>query len=207
MPTTLCQGIVIGLDKESRTPTIPTLGGIVNNIDATNSYIETDLNDINYVSEGFLSRYKYTLKAKSSGFFKKLATAIGAVLVLAAAAAATLCTLGAASPVLVGAGIATSAILSTSALGTGLLVTAITAGALTTAATVTIGTQELVLYARQKRNAGEAKRVNGRNEPIPDGYKRVEGEDSRKVVQDLNERYIIKDHTKNLPDAIIVPEY
>ena len=207
MPTTLCQGIVIGLDKESRTPTIPTLGGIVNNIDATNSYIETDLNDINYVSEGFLSRYKYTLKAKSSGFFKKLATAIGAVLVLAAAAAATLCTLGAASPVLVGAGIATSAILSTSALGTGLLVTAITAGALTTAATVTIGTQELILYARQRRNAGEAKRVNGRNEPIPDGYKRVEDEDSRKVVQDLNERYIIKDHTKNLPDAIIVPEY
>ena len=192
MPTTLCQGIVVGLDKESRTPTIPTLGGIVNNIDATNSYIETDLNDINYVSEGFLSRYKYTLQAKSSGFFKKLTTAIGVVLVLAAAAVATICTLGAAGLVTIGPAIA---------------LTGAIAGAATVTTAASIGTQELILYARQRRNAGEAKRVNGRNESIPGGYKRAESEDSRKVIQDLNERYIIKDHTKNLPDAIIVPEY
>ena len=29
MPLTLCQGLVIGLDKESRTPTIPTMGGLL----------------------------------------------------------------------------------------------------------------------------------------------------------------------------------
>jgi hypothetical protein len=30
IPTTLCQGIVVGLDNESRTPTLPTLGGVIN---------------------------------------------------------------------------------------------------------------------------------------------------------------------------------
>ena len=207
MPLTLCQGIVIGLDKESRTPTIPTLGGVVSTINANNSYIETDLADINFVSEGFLSRYRYKLTPKGSGFFKKLVTAIGAVVVLAAAAVATVCTLGAASPVLVGAGIASAAILTTSGVVSAIAITGIVAASAIVASAVTIGAQEAVLHARQKRNKGAAARVKGRNESIPKGFKREELEDSRKLNNDIEERYIIKEGSKNNPDAIVVPDY
>ncbi len=204
MPMILCQGIVVGLDTESRTPTIPTLGGVVSQLDVNNSYVETDLNDINYVSEGFLGRYKYDIKPKSSGFLKKLTTAIGTIVVLAAAAAATLCTLGAAGPIVAGAGIA---ILSSSALTTGLVVTAAVATTAIVTASVTIGVQGIVLHSRNKRNAGKSAIIKGRKEPLKSGTKRVEQEYSRKLIQDLHERYIIKDGSKNLPDAIIVPEY
>ena len=207
MPLTLCQGIVIGLDKESRTPTIPTLGGVVSTVNANNSYIETDLADINFVSEGFLSRYRYKLTPKASGFFKKLVTAIGAVVVLAAAAVATVCTLGAASPVLVGAGIATTALITTSGIVSAMAITGIVAASAIVASAITIGAQEIALHARQKRNKGAAARIKGRHESIPKGFKREELEDSRKLNNDIEERYIIKEGSKNNPDAIVVPDY
>ena len=51
MPLTLAQGIVVGLDKESRTPTLPTIGGAISDINHSNSFVETsDINDINYDS-------------------------------------------------------------------------------------------------------------------------------------------------------------
>ena len=53
------------MDKEARTPTLPTIGGVVSGINVNSSFVETsDLNDINYVSEGFLGRYYFSLEKK-----------------------------------------------------------------------------------------------------------------------------------------------
>ena len=68
IPTILAQGLTIGIDEISRTPTIPTKGGIIDQIqdyELDKTYIEVDnINDVLYVSEGFLSRYNFGLKAK-----------------------------------------------------------------------------------------------------------------------------------------------
>ena len=200
IPLTLCQGVVVGLDNESRTPTLPTSGGVLTDINLTNSFVESsDINDINYISEGFLSRYLFNLKPKSTGFFNKLLKAIAVVAVLAAATVATIFTCGAAG-LAVGATLVT---LSASTLGTIGIVAGIAVGVAATA----VSTQAIALKARSARNKKAAQAVKGRNEKIPKGYNRVEQEDSRRLIHDLAERYIIKDPSKNSPDAIIVPDY
>ena len=207
IPLTLCQGIVIGLDNESRTPTLPTIGGAISNVNVNNSFVETsDINDINYISEGFLGRYYFNLKPKGVGFFNKLITAIGVVTILAAAAVATVFTCGAGGVAIGGALAGAAAAGGTAvagALGTIGLVSGIALGVSAT----TIGAQALALKARQKRNLKAAQAIKGRNEEIPKGYKREEQKESRLITQDLSERYIIKDSSKNSPDAIIVPDY
>ena len=202
IPLTLCQGVVVGLDKESRTPTLPTIGGVLSNVNVNNSFVETsDINDINYISEGFMSRYLFNLKAKSTGFFNKLIKAIGVVVVLAAAVVATIFTCGVGG-IFVGAAVTAAGSVAAS-LGTIGLVSGIALGVSATA----ISAQTIALKARQARNRKAAQAVKGRNEEIPKGYKREEQQDSRKLIQDLAERYIIKDPSKNSPDAIIVPDY
>ena len=201
IPLTLCQGIVVGLDKESRTPTLPTLGGVLTNVNLNNSFVETsDINDINYISEGFLSRYLYSLKAKSTGFFNKLLKAISVVAVVAVAAVATVFTCGAGGVVIGGA---LASISLGSALGIIGIASAVAVGVTATA----VSAQTVALKARQKRNKKTAQAIKGRNEEIPKGYKREEHKESRLLLQDLPERYIIKDSSKNSPDAIIVPDY
>ena len=212
MPMTLAQGIVIGVDKESRTPTIPTMAGVIDNITTEKSFIETsDINDVNYISEGFLGRYYFNLDKKPLGTGKKLLIALGVVAVLAAAAVATVFTCGAAG-VALGAGLA--AVASTAAISAGgaavgaaIGTIGIVAGAALAVSATAIGAEYIALKARQNRNKRAAKACKGRNEDIPDGYERKETEDSRKLVHDLNSRYIVKDVTKNSPDAIIVPDY
>ena len=204
IPTTLAQGIVVGLDNESRTPTIPTLAGILDDINYENSFLQTsDINDINYVSEGFLSRYFFALKQKEIKLWKKLAIAAAVVVVLAAAAVATVFTCGAAAAV-IGAGLAiatTSGMLT--AIGTIGIVAGVTLATVATAASV----EAAVVKARQARNKRAAKAVKGRDEEIPKGYERKENDDSRKLKHDLLDRYIVKDSSKNSPSAIIVPDY
>ena len=118
------------MDNESRTPTLPTLGGVLTDINLTNSFVESsDINDINYISEGFLSRYLFNLKPKSTGFFNKLLKAIAVVAVLAAATVATIFTCGAAG-VAIGATLVT---LSASTLGTIGIVSGIAVGVAATA--------------------------------------------------------------------------
>lgn len=204
IPLTLCQGIVVGLDNESRTPTLPTLGGIISEVDVNNTYIESSaINDINYISEGFLGRYRYSLKAKSTGWFKKLIKTVAVVATLAVAAVATVVTCGAGG-VLLGTGLAS--LVTTGFLGT-LGTIGIVAGSTLAVSAAAIGAQAVVLKARVNRNKGKAQAVKGRNESIPKGYKREEHKESRLLVQDLKERYIIKDINKNSPDALIVPDY
>ena len=207
IPLTLCQGMVIGLDNESRTPTIPTLGGVLNHINDERTFIETsDINDINFISEGFLGRYRFSLKAKPINTWKKILKAAAVVVVLAAAAVATVFTCGAAAAV-VGVALAPAFIVGTTAFATTMAVIGGAAAGAIGVAAASFGVQAAVLKARQQRNRGPARAVKGRNEAIPKGYERKERDESRKIVQDLNERYIIKDGSKNSPDAVIVPDY
>ena len=201
IPLTMCQGMVIGLDKESRTPTLPTIGGVISNVEFLNTFIDTnDINDINYISEGFLGRYVWSLKKKSSGFWGKVAKAIAVVAVLAAATAATVFTAGSAGALL-GPGLAAAiGSLSYGTIGVAALATSITA-------TAVIGAQSAALAVRQNRNKGQALAYKGRTQSIPKGYSRNESDDSRKLTQEVYSRYIIKDPTKNTADAIVVPDY
>lgn len=204
IPLTMCQGIVVGLDNESRTPTLPTLAGVLSDVNYENSFVETsDINDINFISEGFLSRYYFSLDKKKTGVGKKILIAVGVVAVLAAAVVATVFTCGAAGAV-IGVGLAAAISAATPTI---LATTAIVTGAAIATAATAFGVEAVVLKARQARNKRAAKAVKGRNEEIPKGYERKEKDDSRKLTHELYERYIIKDGTKNSPDAIIVPDY
>ena len=206
IPLTLCQGLVIGVDNVSRTPTLPTLGGIVTDINPEKSYIETDLNDINYVSEGFLGRYYYKLVPKPQSFWSKLLTALTVVVVLAVAAVATVFTAGAAG-VGIGAGLAAMMAGGAFTVGATIGTIGIVAGTTIAVTATALSIESAVLAVRQKRNAQQAALVKGRNEDIPEGYERKELDESRQLVHDIALRYIIKDSSKNSPDAIIVPDY
>ena len=207
IPLTLAQGVVVGLDKESRTPTIPTIAGVLNNININDSFVETsDLHDINYISEGFLGRYFYTLKAKETGLWKKILTAAAVVAVLAVAAVATVFTCGVGGVVIGGALAGAMAAGGAAVLGSLATIGIVAGSVLTVAVTAGVIENEIV-KGRQKRNKRAAQAVKGRNEPIPEGYERKETAESRKLTQDVTDRYIIKDPSKNSPDAIIVPDY
>ena len=208
MPLTLCQGIVIGVDKESRTPTIPTLAGVLDTVNYDNTFIETsDINDINYISEGFLSHYKFKIEKEKLKTGKKMLIGLGVVAVLAVATVLSIFTCGGAAAIF---GVALAASVEFGVL-TGITAVAAIAGAVAAGTavvtTAVIGVHTSVLGARQNRNKRAAQAVNGRNEKIPEGYERNERKDSRQLVQELTDRYIIKDITKNVPDAIIVPDY
>lgn len=208
IPLTLCQGIVVGLDNESRTPTLPTLAGVLTDVKYENTFIETsDINDINYISEGFLSHYKFKLDEKKTSTGKKILIALGVIAVLAAAVIASVFTCGVAAAAL-GVGLAASVSVGTlSGVAAVAAATGIAAAGAAVVVTATIGTQAIALKARQNRNKRAAQAVKGRNEEIPKGYERKEQSESRLLTHDLVTRYIIKDSSKNSPDALIVPDY
>ena len=230
MPLTMCQGMVIGLDKEARTPTLPTMGGVISNINTSNSFIETNnIYGINYVSEGFLGRYYFKLNKKKTKFWKKLLIATAVIVVLAAATVATIFTCGAAAAA-IGAGAAaagsaaaaTGVGLAAAATASGVVSVLAGGGALVASTITTVGIvagstwgavvvagaiEAIYVAARQEADSGKVQAIDGRSDPIPQDYTRGESDSSRNLTQDLNERYIIKDSTKNLYEAVIVPDY
>ena len=203
MPLTLCQGLVIGLDKESRTPTIPTMGGLLDQIDYDNTYIETsDKNNINFISEGFLSHYKFEITEKDSGLGKKFWKTLGIIGLIGLGVALSVVTCGAGA-VLFGATV--SAVTS---IGVPILIgTAIATVGAAQVASVNIAREQQDYISRQNLNKREAQKVKGRNDEIPEGYQRKEVGSSRLTKNDINTRYIIKDPSKNVSEAIIVPDY
>lgn len=206
IPTILAQGITVGIDKISRTPTIPTCNGYLTDLSDTldgSSYVETeDINDINYISEGFLSRYLFRLKKKSSSFWGSIGKVFAVTAIVTAVALGSIAT---------GGGLAISAIpLSTGMSFTAFAVTgtAITAGVVGTAAAVVTGTIAAIdegIKAIQRATA--KKQLNGRYTDIPGGYKRAEKDESRKLGGDFIDRIIIKDKNHNNIEAIICPDY
>ena len=208
MPLTLAQGVVVGLDRESRTPTLPTIGGVINGGDYEHSFVETEaINDINYISEGFLNRYFYELKEKEMEGWKKFLIAMAAVIVVAAAIVASVFTCGAAAAA-IGVGLAVGLSVGT-ATGVAAVaaITGIVAGGLVVGLGVAAGISAGVERDRARRNKDEAMKIKGRHEEIPEGYERKELPRSRQLLHDLGSRYIIKDPTKNTAEAIIVPDY
>lgn len=223
IPLILAQGITIGIDKVGRVPTIPTKGGVLSDLASElngSTYVETkDINGINFISEGFLSRYSFDLKPKGGffGLIGKLAVCAG---LLAGIVAGAVFTCGAGSAVFggmisgfvggVGSGIAGAVGL------TGITATACTAAAavgLGAAAGATagavVGTTVGVVDSAIKgiSRAANPKKLEGRKTKIPNGYKRVETDDSRLLGKTFEDRIIIKDNTCNEVGAILCPDY
>ena len=209
IPTILAQGITIGLDKESRTPTLPTARGILEDLSDSlqSTYVETkDINDVNYISEGFLSRYSFSLKMKSSALWKKIGTSIlkVAAITVVAVGASVLIPGGAAllGTVMgkVGLDIGFYAAIAIASGVSGVAAGAATGLGMTAAATV----QEIVNVV--KRTKATIK-LEGRNTKIPGGYYRSENSSSRTLSTDFYDRIIIKDDSKNEVAAILCPDY
>ena len=55
--------------------------------------------------------------------------------------------------------------------------------------------------------AANPKKLEGRKTKIPNGYKRVETDDSRLLGKTFEDRIIIKDNTCNEVGAILCPDY
>lgn len=204
IPTILCQGITIGLDNTSFTPTIPTQGGflleLADSLDGS-TYVETkDINDVNYISEGFLSRYSFSLSKKSSGFWSTFGKVLAATAIIAVVAVASVVTFG-------GAAVAAGAI-ATATVVSAAVSTAVVAGV--TAASIAVGgliAGAVVESIRAVKRSLVVKELKGRNTDIPSGYKRSENENSRKLSDTFNDRVIIKDKSKNSINAMLCPDY
>lgn len=205
IPTILAQGITIGVDKVSNTPTIPTCNGFLSDLSDSldTSYVETsDINGINYISEGFLSRYLFQLKKKSSSIWSSIGKIFAVTALITAAALGSIATFG---------GVAVSAV----ALSTGLSYTAfaitgtaITAGIVgTAAATLTAVAASIDEGIKVIQRSAATKVLKGRYTEVPRGYKRVEKDESRKVGGEFINRIIIKDESSNNIRGVLCPDY
>lgn len=223
IPLILAQGITIGVDKVGRVPTIPTKGGMLNDLASElngSTYVETkDINGINFISEGFLSRYSFNLKPKGGffGLIGKLAICAG---LLAGVVAGAVFTCGAGAAVFGGmisgfiGGVGTGA---ATAVGlTGIAATACTVGVAAglgavagAAAGAVVGTTVGAVDSAIKgiNRMITPTKLQGRKTKIPNGYKRVETDDSRLLGKTFEDRIIIKDNTCNEVGAILCPDY
>lgn len=223
IPLILAQGITIGIDKVGRVPTIPTKGGVLSDLASElngSTYVETkDINGINFISEGFLSRYSFDLKPKGGffGLIGKLAICAG---LLAGIVAGAVFTCGAGSAVFGGmisgfiGGVGTGA---ATAVGlTGIAATACTVGVAAglgavagAAAGAVVGTTVGAVDSAIKgiNRMITPTKLQGRKTKIPNGYKRVETSDSRLLGKTFEDRIIIKDNTCNEVGAILCPDY
>ena len=191
IPTILAQGITVGIDNVSNTPTIPTKGGMLEQIAQTlddSSYVETEnIEGINYISEGFLTRYLYGLDRKHSSIWSKIGKVMVSTALIAVAVAGSVVTMG-------GAAIAAVAIGAAIAVGAAGTVTAVA------------GVVDEIVIATNRGDAPK-KGLQGRKKEIPSGYNRKEKEESRKLNGDFLDRIIIKDQSCNKIRALLCPDY
>lgn len=227
IPTILAQGITIGIDKEAKTPTIPTADGFLSELSESLSMTHvttSDINDVNFISEGFLNRYSFEFKKKSSSLFGKILKAVAIGVGVVALAAATVFTAGATAAVAAGATMAGAVTAGASTLGTiaGTIAGTVGLGAgLGTAGTLAVGAGAVGAAAGlsvataggiQELRYGIAsifakKTLNGRATQAPSGYKIAETESSRKLTQDFRNRFIPKDSDSNYVAGILCPDY
>ncbi len=215
IPTILAQGITLGLDKESRTPTIPTAEGFLfdysNNLEKTH-VTTNDILGINYISEGFLSRYSFDLVKDKGSVWGKIGKIVGIVAATVALAAATIVTLGAAG--IIAGGVAgaivtvagASTITGITTAGTSALI-AVGSIAGAAAATAAVGAvagaiQEISLINNRKK-----KKLEGRKTEVPKGMKVKENEESRLLTHNFYDRFIPKDINSNINAVILCPDY
>ena len=211
MPLILAQGLTIGIDKESRTPTIPTAGGFLTQIadGLEKTHVETeDINGLNYISEGFLRRYTFKFKRKSSGLWSKIGKIAGIAAAIVGMAAATIVTFVGATAVTAAVG---GFLGTTLAVGSVTTISVMTAVGVVAGAAVGAVAGSLVAVQQEigqaVRRIGAKKTLNGKNTKAPSGYKIVETDDSRLLTDEFTERVIIKDSSHNDVNAIICPDY
>lgn len=209
IPTILAQAITIGIDKHGRVPTLPIDGEdkfltqMQDQLTNKTHVRSEDLNGLNYISEGFMTRYKFDFKKKHSSIWKQIGMITAAVLAIAAIAVASVFTFGAAGIV---AGVTVPVLFgSLTAAGT---LTAIIAGGVVAATVVTAvvvgGIQEAV-YASNRTSA--KKRYNGWETEVPEGYEIKEEKESRILDNDFRKRLIVKDKDANEVAALLCPEF
>lgn len=209
IPLVLAQGLTLGIDKESRTPTIPTAGGILQRLQNTlsSTHVETEnINGLNYITEGFLKRYSFTFKKKSSSLWGKIGKIMGVAALVVGGIAASLVTGGSSllgSIALVGT-ITGTVGTTVGAVAIGLVAAAATGVAAATITGVIASTQEL---GQAVARIGEKKQLNGKATKAPSGYEIVEAEDSRILSKNFEDRIIIKDSSKNQVQCILCPDY
>ena len=226
IPTILAQGITLGLDQNSYTPTIPTAGGLLEQLSDSldKTYVTTeDINDVNYVSEGFLSRYQFKFKKKSSSLWGKIGKIAAITAGVVALGAATIITGGAVGALAAGstlAGAVTTGVTTLSgvlvaggAIATGATTSAVlgTTGLVIAGAGAAAGLLTTVAATGQEIKYGiqtwQHKKLDGRNTKCPKGYKIAELDGSRKVGGDFENRIIIKDNSKNKTQVILCPDF
>jgi hypothetical protein len=78
----------------------------------------SDINDVNFISEGFLNRYSFEFKKKSSSLFGKILKAVAIGVGVVALAATTVFTAGAAAAAVAGATMTGAVTAGASAVGT-----------------------------------------------------------------------------------------
>ena len=227
IPTILAQGITIGIDKESHTPTIPTADGFLTDLSESLSktHVTTeDINDVNYISEGFLSRYSFRFQVKSSSLWGKIgkvaAIGVGAI-ALAAATVASGGLAGVAAGAISGfasvgvtAGSVAAVASAAGAVVTGALTSTLVVGTAIAAGAAVVGTAVAGAIQEVRYGIGnytqkwfKKKKLDGRNTKAPAGHKIVETDDSRKLSQDFLDRFIPKDPSCNMVSGIICPDY
>ena len=229
IPTILAQGVTIGIDKESHTPTIPTADGFITEIKDSleKTHVTTeDINDVNFISEGFLNRYSFKFEKKESSVWAKIGIVSAIAVAVAALVVATVFTCGAAGAIAGGVAIGASATVGpgvalavptvagaiSAVAGAG--AAAVTTTVLTVAGAVAVGVPTLVALAGAIEESVYAtgrvfakKKLNGRDTKAPDGYYIAETEDSRKLGNNFLDRFIPKDPSKNIVAGIICPDY
>ena len=230
IPTILAQGITIGVDQNSFTPCVATADGFLNEmseqLEKTHVCTE-DINDVNYITEGFVSRYSFHFKKKRSGLFGSILGAMAIAVGIVALAAATVFTCGAAGAIAAGVALSSAVAAGAAAVGTAAAVVAGAIGAITgiTAASLAVGSALIVGTAVVVTAASLAvlgtiqeirygvgrlfakKKLDGRNTKCPSGYTIEEDDESRKLTQDFLARIIIKDKTKVKVQGILCPDY
>lgn len=207
IPTILAQGLTIGIDKEAHTPTLPTKGGILDELEPTldKTHVTTDglavidTNDINFISEGFLSRYTFEFKAKKSGLFGDILKAAAITVGVVALAAGTVFSGG----VLLGTVATIKGAIAATAVVTATV--GVAAGAAAGAITATAGIIQNLKYGIDR--AFNRRKFDGRNTKAPAGMEIKETENSRKLTHEFRDRIIIKDPKDNYVSGIICPDY
>lgn len=222
IPFILAQGITIGINKESGTPTIPTREGVVDTILNGEKISKTHIcvgddngniadDEVVFLSEGFLQRYRFHYETKISGIFKTIGIVLASIVAVVAIAAACVFTCGVAG-VGIGAGIGAmmaagagavagvgTAIGATAAIGIGIGVGATAVTALTVGGAIQIS-RATTQKKKRKYNRWETQ--------PPAGQKLVENENnSRKLTQDFTERVILTAEEENNICGIICPDF
>lgn len=210
IPSVLAQGVTIGIDNESKTPTIPTIGGVLQELNDSleKTHVETeDINGVNYISEGFLKRYSFYFKKKSSGFWGKIGKIAAIAALVAGTVVVSALTAGVGGGAIVAIGGSIVGLGTTATTLTLVAAGAIIGGAAVVGAGVTALTAAVQDIGYNVMRIGAKKRLNGRATKAPNGYKIVEEDNSRKLTHGFKDRIIIKDPSHNEAKAIICPDY